>query len=103
MWVGALLQLSTPTMLVNNGCRANVGKLDPPYGSFIESAVYVGVVGARFEVTGRMEYQEVVELTFNGKITFIFAFISQYILITSVEISIIETCVTLPGFCLSKL
>ena len=57
--IAALLQLSTPTLLINNGSRDNVGRPGPP-GSFTEEAVYVGAVGARFEVAGRMEFQDIV-------------------------------------------
>merc|ERR1712013_684601 len=57
--ISALLQLSTPTMLINNGSRDNVGRPGQD-GSFIKSGVYVGAVGARFEVEGKMEYQDIV-------------------------------------------
>ena len=56
--ISALLQASTPTLLINSGSRGNVGRLGLA-GSFIKEAVYVGAVGARFEVPGRMEHQEV--------------------------------------------
>lgn len=59
MKISALIQLSTPTMLINNGSRDNVGRLGKQ-GSFMEEAVYVGAVGARFEVPGRMEFQDIV-------------------------------------------
>ena len=45
-------------MLINSGSRDNVGRVGEP-GSYITEGVYVGAVGARFEVEGRMEYQEV--------------------------------------------
>eukprot|EP00092_Neocalanus_flemingeri_P027414 GFUD01029731.1.p1 GENE.GFUD01029731.1~~GFUD01029731.1.p1 ORF type:complete len:504 (-),score=136.68 GFUD01029731.1:143-1429(-) len=57
--IAALIQLSTPTMLINNGSRDNIGRPGPE-GSFIEEAVYVAAVGARFEVEGRMEFQDIV-------------------------------------------
>ena len=57
--ISALLQLSTQTILVNNGNRKNVGRPGES-GTFTEEAVYVGVVGARFEVAGRMEYQDMI-------------------------------------------
>jgi len=57
--IAALLQLSSPSVIVNNGNRNNVGISAVP-GTFIENGVYVGVVGARFEVQGRMEYQDMV-------------------------------------------
>ena len=56
--ISALLQASTPTLLINSGSRDNIGRLGLA-GSYIKEAVYVGAVGARFEVPGRMEYQEV--------------------------------------------
>merc|ERR1711915_722764 len=46
-------------MLINNGSRDNVGRIGPP-GSFVEDAIYIGAVGARFEVPGKMEYQEMI-------------------------------------------
>ena len=57
--VSALLQLSTPTLLINSGSRDNVGQ-PGQRGTFISEAVYVGAVGARFEVAGRMEYQDMI-------------------------------------------
>ena len=57
--LSALLQLSTPTLLINSGSRDNVGR-PGQRGSFISEAVYVGVVGARFEVAGRMEYEDMI-------------------------------------------
>lgn len=56
--ISALVQASTPTLLINSGSRDNIGRVGEP-GSFIKEAVYVGVVGARFEMPGRMEHQEV--------------------------------------------
>ena len=56
--ISALIQASTPTLLINSGSRDNIGRLGLA-GSYIKEAVYVGAVGARFEVPGRMEHQEV--------------------------------------------
>ena len=56
--VSALVQASTPTLLINSGSRDNVGRVGEP-GTFIKEAVYVGAVGARFELPDRMEHQEV--------------------------------------------
>ena len=57
--ISALLQLSTPTLLINSGGRDNVGRL-AERGTFTSEAVYVGAVGARFEVPGRMEYEDMI-------------------------------------------
>ena len=57
--ISALLQLSTPTLLINSGSRHNVGRLGER-GTFTSEAVYVGAVGARFEVPGRMEYEDMI-------------------------------------------
>ena len=56
--VSALVQASTPTLLINSGSRDNVGRVGEQ-GTFIKEAVYVGAVGARFEIPDRMEHQEV--------------------------------------------
>jgi len=56
--LAALIQVSSPTKLINSGSRDNVGRKGE-VGSYIEEAVYVGVVGARFEMDKRMEWQEV--------------------------------------------
>ena len=57
--LSALLQLSTQTFLINAGHRSNCGK-PAAVGTFIEEAVYVGAVGARFEKPGKMEYQNMI-------------------------------------------
>ena len=44
--ISALLQLSTQTVVINNGNRNNVGKPGDA-GTFIDNGVYVGAVGAR--------------------------------------------------------
>ena len=53
--VAALLQLSSPVVTINNGSRDNIGE---PGENFLDTGVYVGAVGARFEMAGRMEYQD---------------------------------------------
>ena len=53
--VGAMLQLSSPVVTINNGSRDNIGE---PGENFLTTGVYVGAVGARFEKAGRMEYQD---------------------------------------------
>ena len=57
--ISALIQLSTETLLINSGGRFNKGQ-QAPDGSFIKEAVYVGVVGARFEKPGKMDHQDCV-------------------------------------------
>merc|ERR1712059_102 len=57
--LAALVQLSCPTLLINSGGRDNVGRPALP-DTFSEEAVYVAAVGARFEVKGRMERQDMV-------------------------------------------
>ena len=57
--LSALIQLSTETLLINTGGRYNKGQAAPE-GSFIKEAVYVGVVGARFEKPGKMDHQDCV-------------------------------------------
>ena len=55
--LAAMLQLSSPVVLINNGSRDNVG-LPGGRETFLDIGVYVGVVGARFEMAERMEYQD---------------------------------------------
>jgi len=56
MPISALLGVSVPTHFVNAGARDNRGRPGAP-GSFEPRGVYVGLVGARFEVPGRMEWR----------------------------------------------
>lgn len=55
--IAALLQLSSPSVTINDGSRHNVGRKGED-GSYVDAGVYVGAVGARFEMEGRMEYQD---------------------------------------------
>jgi len=57
--LSAKIQLSTETLLINDGGRFNKGACGVQ-GSFLEEAVYVGAVGARFEKSKVMEHQEMV-------------------------------------------
>ena len=66
--ISALIQLSTETLLINSGGRYNKGK-PAPEGSFIKEAVYVGVVGARFEKPGKMDHQDCVVSKDSGRWT----------------------------------
>lgn len=59
MQVSALLGVSVPTYFINNGDRHNMAKPGKP-GTFEEQGVYVGLVGARFEIPGKMEYQHMI-------------------------------------------
>ena len=52
-----ILQLSGPSVTINNGSRDNIGRAGEA-GSYTDRCVYVGAVGARFEREGRMEYQD---------------------------------------------
>ena len=56
MQLSALLGVSVRTRFINRGDRGNVGRPGRP-GSFEGDGVYVGLVGARFERAGRMEWQ----------------------------------------------
>jgi len=58
--VAALILMSSQTMLINNGNRDNEGERTKDPEEFIEDAVYVGAVGARFERMGKMEYQDII-------------------------------------------
>lgn len=59
MQIAALLGVSVPTYFINDGDRNNKGIKAIP-GSFEEQGVYVGLVGARFEKPGLMEWQHMV-------------------------------------------
>jgi hypothetical protein len=59
MQIAALLGVSTPTYFINNGSRYNRAVPGAP-GSYQEQGVYVGLVGARFEKTGYMEWQHMI-------------------------------------------
>lgn len=59
MQIAALLGVSVPTYFINDGDRNNQGKKGVP-GSYQEQGVYVGLVGARFEKPGLMEWQHMI-------------------------------------------
>ncbi len=59
MQIAALLGVSVPTFFINNGDRFNRAIPGIP-GTFEEQGVYVGLVGARFEKPGRMEWQHMI-------------------------------------------
>ena len=56
--LAALMQVSCYVKPINSGNRFNDGMAgnDPPH---VKEAVYLGVVGARFEKKGCMEYQDI--------------------------------------------
>lgn len=56
MNIAARIGMSTPTHFINTGSRNNCGRPGVK-GSFTESGVRQGLVGARFEVEGQMEYR----------------------------------------------
>jgi hypothetical protein len=56
MQIAALIGVSSPTYFINNGSRTNKAIPGAP-GTFQESGVYVGLVGARFEKEDLMESQ----------------------------------------------
>lgn len=56
MQIAALLGVSVPTYFINDGDRYNVGTPNFKGKPYQEEGVYVGSVGARFEVPGYMEW-----------------------------------------------
>lgn len=56
MGISALLSVSVPTFFVNSGGRFNKSKMGEE-GTFQDSGILVGSVGARFEKPGLMEWQ----------------------------------------------
>lgn len=58
MAISALIGVSVPTHFISAGSRNNRAVPGEP-GSFEPRGVYVGLVGARFEKPGRMEWQHV--------------------------------------------
>lgn len=58
MALAALVSVAVPTHFINAGDRFNQGRHDEP-GRYERRGVYVGCVGARFEVPGKMEWQHV--------------------------------------------
>jgi len=59
MQISALLGVSTPTYFINNGSRHNCAIPTPPQ-NHQESGIYVGLVGARFEKPGLMEWRHMI-------------------------------------------
>lgn len=56
MQLSALLGMSTPTHFINSGSRNNRAQSGIP-NTFERSGVYIGLVGARFERPGKMEWE----------------------------------------------
>lgn len=59
MALAALIGISSPTFFINNGARDNKG-IKGVEGSYEKEGVYVGLVGARFEKPGYMEWQHII-------------------------------------------
>ena len=59
MQIAALLGVSVPTFFINNGNRNNSAIPGMPR-TFEQEGVYVGLVGARFEKSGLMEWQHMI-------------------------------------------
>lgn len=59
MAVAAFVSMFVPTHFINDGNRKNCGKAAAP-GSFEPKGIYVGMVGARFEKPGLMEWEHMV-------------------------------------------
>ncbi|MFK7926195.1 MAG: DUF4804 domain-containing protein [Bacteroidia bacterium] len=59
MAIAALLGVSVPTYFINDGSRNNQGQIAAK-GTFEEQGIYTGLVGARFERPGKMEWQHMI-------------------------------------------
>lgn len=59
MQISALLGVSSSTHFINKGERTNAGKLGKE-GEYEKTGIYAGLVGARFEKPGLMDYQHMV-------------------------------------------
>ena len=59
MQIAALIGVSVPTYFINNGSRNNRG-IKSRTDDYEQIGVYVGLVGARFEKPGYMEWQHIV-------------------------------------------
>lgn len=59
MQISALIGVSVPTYFINDGSRDNEGKIGQP-GTFESKGVYAGLVGARFEKPGFMEWEHMI-------------------------------------------
>ena len=59
MQIAALLGVSVPTYFINNGDRNNKAQPGLP-GTYEPKGIYAGLVGARFERQGLMEWQHII-------------------------------------------
>lgn len=59
MQISALIGISSPTFFINNGSRYNRALPASP-GTYQECGIYIGLVGARFEKPGLMEWQHII-------------------------------------------
>ena len=58
--LSSFLAVSCPTLFINAGQRGNLGRRGAEGAAFEREGVYVGLVGARFERPGQMEYATMV-------------------------------------------
>ena len=59
MQLSAMIGISSPTFFINNGNRNN-NSIKAPDGTYEERGIYAGLVGARFEKPGFMEWQHMI-------------------------------------------
>ena len=59
MQIAALIGVSVPTFFINNGNRNNSG-IKSTCDDFEQQGIFVGLVGARFEKPGLMEWQHII-------------------------------------------
>lgn len=59
MPISAMVSISSPTHFINNGSKNNQG-IKGEEGSYENQGVYVGMVGARFEKPGYMEWRHMI-------------------------------------------
>ncbi len=59
MPISAMVSLSSPTHFINNGSKDNQG-IKGEEGSYEKKGIYVGMVGARFEKPGYMEWRHMI-------------------------------------------
>lgn len=57
--LSALLSVSSQTEFLNNGHRANVGRIEKDTNTIERDGVIIGIIGARFERPLMMEYQDI--------------------------------------------
>jgi hypothetical protein len=60
MELSAFLNVATPTYFINDGNRANEGRYGRD-GTYEPEGIFIGAVGARFQIPGRMEGKYLIE------------------------------------------